>query len=493
MDVEVFGLILSELYEAASHQLRMSGYVHQEEDLPCLPGVYEGSLEQPLHFSPLFAGIRFMLEYIEPPTSKILVNPLLVVEDKTVSLEEVRLFECTKPGMIYKNTLYRFPDQITRLHLKNLKQIRDITIPEPLFGAFVENSLPELGKYAEIANQQVIENFVTIPFIGKIEAICDLSYLNGELEAVLYFVYEGNKIPIAPVQVKYEHINSFVKKEGILARNLVEERKIVEDLFQDFTYLSDTGVYISKSDKKIVEFMTEIIPRNQGRVEFKCPQNLLDQFIYDQTEFVLRLKDTDKIDSYEIDLEVNGSLHGVRVDTLWECMATRKSFIELDMPKSKGRKVQEGGRLPKILVLDLDRISGIVKLFDELGSEILENHTLKRPLWGLASLDAEHFEGLPITFTITEQLMDIRRQMLGEKQLMFSEVPSTVKATLRSYQLEGVKWLERLRSMYLSGILADDMGLGKTLQAIVTISQYKKASSGPALIVCPTSLLYNWK
>ncbi len=493
LDVEVFGLILSDLYEATSNQLRTSGYVHQEEDLPCLSGIYEGSLENPLHFSPVPAGIRFMLEYIAPPTSKILVNPLLVVEDKTVSLEEVRLFECTRPGMIYKNTLYRFAEQITRLHLKNLKQIRDITIPEPLFGAFVENALPELGRYAEVANQQVIEDFITIPSIEKLEAICDLSYLNGELEAVLCFIYEGNKIPVAPVQLTYEHISSFVKKEGILARNLVEERKILEDLFQDFSYLPETGVYISKSDKKIVEFMTEIVPRNQSRVEFKCPQNLLDQFIYDQTEFVLTLRDTDLIDCYEIDLQVNGSLNGVRVDTLWECMATRKSFIELDMPKSKVKKVQEGGRLPKILVLDLERINGIVKLFDELGIETLENHTLRRPLWGLASLESSQFEGLPITFSMTERLIDIRRQMIGEKQLVFSEVPSNVNATLRSYQLEGVKWLERLRKMYLNGILADDMGLGKTLQAIVTISQNKSASSGPALIVCPTSLLYNWK
>jgi SNF2 family DNA or RNA helicase len=491
LDLEVFGMIAARLHEVASEQLMQSGYVHQEEDLPLLPSLYEGTLEQPLRFSPVPAGLRFVLEYIPPPTSKILVNPQVVVDKQTCTLEEVRFFECAKPGMFYKNVYYRFPKQISRLHLKNLRQIRDVTIPEPLFGTFVENSLPELARYAEVTNQSVIEDFVTLPFTAKVESVCDLSFLNGELEAILHFNYEGNKIPSAPVHLEYGHVVSFVKKEGILARNLVEERKIIEDLFQDFLYNAETGTFISKSEKKIVEFMTDIIPRNQHRIQFNCPQNLLDQFIYDQTEFVLNLRHMERVDSYEIELQVNGALKGVRVDTLWECMATKKAFIELDKPKAK--KGQEGSKLPKILVLDLDRIGGVVKLFDELGIEVLENHLLSRPLWSLASVDASQFEGLPVTFSITDKLVDIRMQMLGEKHVAFSDVPKNVKATLRSYQMEGVHWLERLRTMYLNGILADDMGLGKTLQAIVTISQHKKHKSGPSLIVCPTSLLYNWK
>lgn len=494
IDSEVFGLILADLYEAASSEPDRAGYVRREEEFPILPGVFEGSLEQPLRFSPSFAGIRFRLEYIKPPTSKILLNPLLVADDKTVTLEDVRLFECMKPGMLYDSVLYRFPQSITRQHLKNLKHIRDITVPEPLFGSFVENALPELLRYAEVSDREAIEDFVTLPFTGPVEGVCDLSYLNGELEALLYFIYENNKIPASFDRLDYGQISSFVKKEGILARNLVEEKKILEDLFQDFVYQPETGAYVSKSDKKIVEFMTEIVPRYQSTVRFHCPQNLLDQFIYDKTEFSLTLRDIDRIDSYEIDLEVRGALAGIKVDTLWECVATRKSFIELDVPKNKGKKGQEGsGRLPKILVLDLERIGGVVKLFDELGIEVLENHTLRRPLWGLSGFDTTQFEGLPIVFSITDRLVEIRKQMLGEKHPEFSEIPGTVQATLRSYQMEGVRWLERLRGMYLNGILADDMGLGKTLQAIVTISQHKTRSSGPALIVCPTSLLYNWK
>ena len=75
---------------------------------------------------------------------------------------------------------------------------------------------------------------------------------------------------------------------------------------------------------------------------------------------------------------------------------------------------------------------------------------------------------------MTDKLIEIRKQMLGEKKLTLLGVPKEVKATLRAYQIEGVNWLERLRLMYLNGILADDMGLGKTLQAIVAITQHMK-------------------
>lgn len=482
---EFFGLILARTFELAEQEISKSSFALSDGDLPVLPGLYDAGFENPLHFSSMPAQFLFQIEYIPPPTSKILLNPKIVIDEKHLTLEEVLLFQCARPGLLYEGTYWRFPHLINRKHLQNLKDIRDMTIPEPLFGSFVENSLPELMQFAEVSNRSVIENFVTLPFVNQVETICDLSYLNGELEAAVHFIYDGNRIPQAPSQLNYEHITSFSTEEGILGRNLVEERKIIEDLFQDFLFNPELGIYISKSDKKIVEFMTDVIPRNKERVKFNCPQNLLDQFIYDKTEFVLHFEHLDKVDSYQIQLIVQGSLKGIKLDQLWECIAAKKAFIEL--PNLKKTK------LSKILVLDLERITGAIQLFDELGITILEDGSLERPLWSLANIDASQFVGLPIQFSMSKQLEEIRQQMLGEKKLKASPVPKELNADLRSYQLEGVHWLERIRSMFLGGILADDMGLGKTVQAIVAISQLKKKSPGCALIVCPTSLLYNWK
>jgi len=496
LDVETFGMILAKAYDVASAHYVKQGFVAQEEDLPALPGFYEGGMETPLRFSPLAARFRFSLEYIRPPTSKILINPHVLISEEAVTLEEVRFFECALPGMLFKNSYHRFPEHITRVHLRNLRQIRDMTIPKPLFGTFVENALPQLACYADVVEQDALDDFVTLPFVGSVEAVCDISYLNAELEASLYFIYDTHKIPSAASKLSYDAVSSFVTEQGILARNLVEERQIVEDLFQDFIFNPETAVYVSKSEKKSVEFMTDVIPRNQHRVKFNCPQNLLDQFIYDQTNFTLHLGHTGRIDIYEIELIVDGALKGVRLDQLWECMAARRSFIELDTPGSrpKGKKGSEGSKIPKILVLDLERLKGVIQLFDELGIEVLENHKLQRPLWSLANIDAAQFEGLPVSFSMTDQLLQIRKQMLGESVPTPCDLPAEIKATLRAYQLEGVRWLERLRLMFLNGILADDMGLGKTLQAICAMTQHMKLHPrSKALIVCPTSLLYNWK
>jgi SNF2 family DNA or RNA helicase len=70
------------------------------------------------------------------------------------------------------------------------------------------------------------------------------------------------------------------------------------------------------------------------------------------------------------------------------------------------------------------------------------------------------------------------------------ELPSTLRAELRDYQLEGYHWLARLAHWGVGGCLADDMGLGKTLQSLAII--LLQAANGPSLVVAPTSVSTNW-
>ncbi len=496
IEAEAFGTILACAHDLAmAHPAFSKPRNDNEAEQPALPCFYIGSLEEPLRLSGSFARLRFELEYLEAPAPKILLNPLVLLNSNaTVTLEEARLFECAKPGMIHRNTYYRFQSEIRRKHLRNLITIRDVTIPEPLFGTFVENSLPELLRFAEVSNRDIIERFVTLPYVGQVGAECDIHYLNGELEASLHFLYDKVKVPAATANLTFDQISPFVTGQGILARNLTEEQKIIDDLFQDFIYDSSQGLYSAKTDKKIVEFMTEVIPRNQHRVKFNCPENLLDQFIYDNTAFKLSLKETNRIDMYEVDLKVAGHLNGVTVDLLWECLLSKRAFIELagkKMPKKKGNTETKSH---KILVLDLDRLAPVVQIFDEIGLNQLDDHKEERPLWSLASIDAAQFQGLPIEFSMTERLKQIQQQMLGTSPIPSRNVPDSIQASLRPYQSEGVQWLDRLRHMHLSGILADDMGLGKTLQAIIVITQHKiEYPKSISIVVCPTSLVYNWK
>lgn len=89
------------------------------------------------------------------------------------------------------------------------------------------------------------------------------------------------------------------------------------------------------------------------------------------------------------------------------------------------------------------------------------------------------------------------------------EVPEAMKPILRDYQKTGYRWLCTIAQLGFGGILADDMGLGKTLQIITlleharleaiskTIDLTETASHTACpppvnLIVCPSSLVYNW-
>lgn len=495
IDVEAFGVILAQAYKWALTHAQTLNLDQGENELQMMPCLFVGSLDEPLRFSQNPAAMQVELEYLHTPAPKLLLKPTIILDQNSiVQLESLRLFECSSPGLLHKNTYYSFPEHIKRKHLRNFHVLRDITIPEPLFGTFVENSLPELLRFAEVPNRDVIERFVTLPFVGQLAAECDINYLDGELEASLHFLYDKIKVPAAPSQTTVEDVSPFVTKQGIVARNLTEEQKIIEALFQDFAYDLAQGVYSTKVEKKIVEFMTEVIPQHQNRVKFNCPENLLDHFIYDNTKFTMALKETSRIDMYEVSLKIDGHLNGVTVDQLWECLASRRAFIELVKKKGGKKNNEEGSRGHKILVLDLEKLAPVVNLFDEIGVKDLTDHREERPLWSLASIDVAQVESLPITFTMTNKLKEIQQQMLGKREFKPSEMPTQVNAVLRTYQSEGVHWLERLRHMHLNGILADDMGLGKTLQAIIALTQHKlKYPDSKSIVICPTSLVYNWK
>ncbi len=87
-------------------------------------------------------------------------------------------------------------------------------------------------------------------------------------------------------------------------------------------------------------------------------------------------------------------------------------------------------------------------------------------------------------------------------------------ATLRNYQVDGVRWLWFTTQLGLGACLADDMGLGKTIQVISLLLQIKAlhanpltkgstsstrkqledvAQQMPSLLIAPTSLMGNWE
>ena len=73
--------------------------------------------------------------------------------------------------------------------------------------------------------------------------------------------------------------------------------------------------------------------------------------------------------------------------------------------------------------------------------------------------------------------------------------PVGFKGALRPYQDRGAAWLRFLGELGLGAVLADDMGLGKTVQllALLTDERADGPAPGPTLLVCPVSLVGNWR
>ncbi len=100
-------------------------------------------------------------------------------------------------------------------------------------------------------------------------------------------------------------------------------------------------------------------------------------------------------------------------------------------------------------------------------------------------------------FSDNPEIKALRERLADFEGVPGIELPDTVKAEMRPYQKEGFDFLCHLTSMRLGGILADDMGLGKTLQTLAWLAwlhaRNGKKAHQPALVVCPASVLYNWR
>jgi superfamily II DNA or RNA helicase len=100
-----------------------------------------------------------------------------------------------------------------------------------------------------------------------------------------------------------------------------------------------------------------------------------------------------------------------------------------------------------------------------------------------------------ITWNGGETLRALGQQLRRTAGIPEACLPDSFAGRLRPYQTRGVDWLQFLLGAGLGGVLADEMGLGKTVQALahLAIEQAEGRLDRPALVVCPTSLVANWR
>lgn len=134
----------------------------------------------------------------------------------------------------------------------------------------------------------------------------------------------------------------------------------------------------------------------------------------------------------------------------------------------------------------------------QLSESNLKTGKVTVPKYRAMYLDAFLKNGGQLTVEKDRSFKSIVRNMKTIEDSDY-EAPLSLKPVMRSYQKNGFLWLKTLRENGFGGILADDMGLGKTLQVIsLLLMEQHEWKSGVkecrrSIIVCPASLVYNWK
>jgi superfamily II DNA or RNA helicase len=191
-------------------------------------------------------------------------------------------------------------------------------------------------------------------------------------------------------------------------------------------------------------------------------------------------------------LVVKGSgIDWLAVSAEWEAEGMKLSKADLDrLAAATSRFV----KLPNAgwVELDTQAVQGAHEAMADMGVDGLIAVPQKVGMENVAHLGEEEFK----RFADTPEALALRERVRDFKGIPSAELPRHLSAELRPYQKDGFDFLAHLVAVKLGGILADDMGLGKTLQTLTWLAWLKERhvkNPKPSLVICPASVLHNWR
>ncbi len=219
--------------------------------------------------------------------------------------------------------------------------------------------------------------------------------------------------------------------------------------------------------------LLEVIQRHPELATAEWPegQKLRVRMVEPQAQLRLTIRRVDgKWFAANGDLKVDEDTVLSLKDLLDAVKASSSRFVTV----GKGEFLSLTGKLYR----QLNELASVaITQHEELRIRPLTAHMLDELLEGASQVETdEHWKALRARQTVAETVQ--------------AEVPATLQTQLRPYQEEGFRWMVRLAAWGAGACLADDMGLGKTIQAIAMLLY--RAHEGPALVVCPASVLPNW-
>ena len=309
-------------------------------------------------------------------------------------------------------------------------------------------------------------------------------WLPPEPEFVFYIDLDGRNITCNP-RVRYGDeetaLAGAASEEKQIRRDREQEERVIQSIRRFFPEADDKkGIFFTGADEdRLIQIMTDglaalgeygevrgseafrrvhIRPAPSPKLSVSIDSGLLDLSI--QTRDMTKQDLLNLLESYRLKkrwfrLE-SGDYVDLRGDNgLRELDETARA---IDVPLEE--LVKGGVKLPKYRALYID--------------SLLEDHE------HIAASRNREFKSLVRSF-----------ETIRDSDFEVSEGLSDV---LRPYQTYGFRWLSTVAQSGFGGILADEMGLGKTLQMLAWLEMRREnGENRPALVVCPASLVYNWK
>lgn len=400
-----------------------------------------------------------------------ILSPHIITENKVYGLNEVS---------IHYPYLLKTEDSIYIIKSKdeallNLFSKGDVMLHQQDTEAFIEKIIKPLSKQYPI-------NFDTTVKIENLqnylpEPVIYLSELNDTFLMVRpkwkYGIYEAEMDGAKKTILNNENQLISIERDNAQEQELIDFVKTLHPRFKvqnnkEYFYLP----FIEAMNKNwFMQFFTELQNKNIPVYGL----NELKKFKYNSNKPTFDIKSSSGIDWFDLQIEVHYGDQTVGLAELKKAILAKQEYILL--------KDGTLGILPEEWIKKYSPLLRMGQIKDDNLKVSKLHYTLLDELYN--QLDDK---------AIQEELNQKKQNLHRLNDLKEIALPKKIKAALRDYQIAGYQWIHQLKKLGWGGCLADDMGLGKTLQALTFLQHcIEQSSTETHLIVCPTSLIYNWE
>jgi SNF2 family DNA or RNA helicase len=399
-------------------------------------------------------------------------------------LEELTLFGRDVPWGLYKNRIYplsnRLSDLPTYMTKSSFTDIKDAD-----GGKFMYEELPQLRKVVDMDLADVVHqvDLKKKPPI-KMVTVELLDEATLKVRASLEFNYDGVKVPFSKKTPETPYVMVTNKeKESVywVKRDIHEEHEAYQTLLEGGLEPLQTNHLFAEGDNAIDFYNVTLKHMQEREVDPWQAKLENDMSSLKASEHPLLLRG-------RIEFAQTVDLFILRIDCVIGEREMTLDEVQRYLMQGKKYFFMRG---VGYIEIPLAAILYFIKTLEFFDAEQPEPDTYQIQTYR-AGLIAE-LQDQGIQLDMSKKFQQFWNVISSQQAMEDMPIPAGVNAELRPYQKAGFNWLWFLYSYGLNGILADDMGLGKTLQTLVLLECAKERDGAmPSLIICPTSVVYNW-